>query len=65
MPPSKCKWLGGPEKRDSLMCPLTSFESHDKSAMASSRCFRLLGRPLHRPEDSVRENSLVASVLPN
>jgi hypothetical protein len=26
---------------------------------------RLLGRPSHRPEDSVREDSLVAGVLPN
>ena len=27
--------------------------------------FLLLGRPSHRPEDSVREDSLVAGVLPN
>ena len=27
--------------------------------------FRLLGRPSHRPEDSVREDSLVAGVLPD
>src|SRR6266699_4316812 len=26
---------------------------------------RLLGRPSHRPEDSVREHSLVAAVLPD
>src|ERR1700674_933155 len=42
-----------------------SIPSSARGRESQGEVFRLLGRTLHRPEDSVREHSLVAGVLPD